>query len=1007
MLAGGTLAMLMPVVAHAAVDYDREVRPVLVARCYPCHGPDAETRKAGLRLDTFDGATAMLASKARAIEPGHSGASAMLHRLNAVDPDLRMPPDGREPPTAKEIEIIDAWIAAGAQYTQPWAFRAIENSATPIVREVEWPRCDIDRFVLATRESAGLAAPTHDINPSALLRRASFDLTGLPPREADLRAFAADPSDTAFAAFVDRALASTEYGERWGRHWLDLARYAETLAHEFDYGIPEAWRYRDYVIDALNSDITPARFVSEQIAGDLLSPRAGMGLPNAAPLGTAWWFLGPATHSPVDVRHDEADRIAGAVDVAGRSLFGLSIACARCHDHKFDPIPTKDFYALAGVARNTRRVLGFVDTDANAAIRARDAQAALDEAALLVGVAAKSAQSAPASVSASVPAPAPASAPASAPAPAIACIDDAHDGGALWMRSGHAFTAASTSTSTSSSTSSSLSTSTPTPTLTFALAADGSLRAAESGTIDSSRVDARLVGSARSPAFAIDKRYIHLRVRGASSWMRMMIDNYWLDDQNGLLFEGMRRRLADVDSKQRPARDPRDFEWRFETFDLARYQGERAYIELTDDGAGWVEVDAIIASDDATPPAPVSWDTDGAPANLANGALLPPIADVAADVPADVAFLAAIEAARAKAVAARDALLACTPPIRALIAEESGAFDEPVHVRGSPHSYGEIAPRAQLTILGINAGAGRGTRISPGEISGSGRLAFANAITSPDEPYLWRTLANRVWLKLFGRGIVETPDDFGQLGAGPWSRELLDHLAGKLAHGATLKQLIREVVLSHAYRATADADADEAPSTAWSPLVVRRLDAEAIRDAMLVASTRLDAKSGGPSVAAYLTEHMQGRGRPGGSGPVDGAGRRSVYLEVRRNFLDPFLQAFDQPVPATTCGRRHASNVPAQALALLNSELVHDLARAWGQQLEAMAGADDAARIESMWFAAFARAPRDDERSFAADFLASERVAAPADASPAARETAAYAALAHAIFAAKEFVFLR
>ncbi len=959
-----SLALLACADARAAVDFDREVRPVLAAKCFACHGPDAEARKAGLRLDTFAGATAALKSDSddaaapalHAIVPGKPEASAILARVSHADPEERMPPDGREPLTPKEVAALRAWISEGAEYTAPWAFRGLTNPAVPAVRNAAWCRGDIDRLALATRENAGLAAPARDASPSALLRRASFDITGLPPSEADVRAFAADPSDANFAAFVDRALASAAYGERWGRHWLDLARYAETLAHEFDYAIPEAWRYRDYVIDALNSDVAPARFVSEQIAGDMLAPRAGMGLPNAAPLGTAWWFLGPATHAPVDVRHDEADRIAGAIDVAGRSLFGLSIACARCHDHKFDPIPTKDFYALAGVARNTRRVLGFVDTDANAAIRAHDAQAALDQAARAVGVAAKGVQ--------------PASAITSAIASAASCIDDAHDGGALWTRSGHAFDASSSR---------------------LALAADGSLRAAESGTIDSSRVDARLIGSARSPAFAIDKRYIHLRVRGASSWMRMMIDNYWLDDQNGLLFEGMRRRLADVDPKQQPARDPREFEWRFESFDLARFQGERAYIELTDDGAGWIEVDAIIASDDAAPPAPESWDADGAPAPLANDALASP----------------AVEAARAKAVAARDALLACTPPIRALIAEESGAFDEPVHVRGSSRNYGEIAPRAQLTILGMNAGAGSSARISPGEVSGSGRLALANAITSPDEPYLWRTLANRVWLKLFGRGIVETPDDFGQLGAGPWSRELLDHLAGKLARGATLKQLIREIMLSHAYRASADGTAADAPPTAWSPLAVRRLDAEAIRDAMLVASTRLDAKSGGPSVAAYLTEHMQGRGRPGGSGPVDGAGRRSVYLEVRRNFLDPFLQAFDQPVPATTCGRRHASNVPAQALALLNSELVHDLARVWGERLAAAAASTDEARIESMWIAAFGRAPSADEAEDARGFLDAERATLAANPDAAARDRAAYTALAHAMFAAKEFVFLR
>jgi hypothetical protein len=309
-------------------------------------------------------------------------------------------------------------------------------------------------------------------------------------------------------------------------------------------------------------------------------------------------------------------------------------------------------------------------------------------------------------------------------------------------------------------------------------------------------------------------------------------------------------------------------------------------------------------------------------------------------------------------------------------------------VRGSPRNYGEPAPRGVLSFLSMQS--------SPGAVS-SGRRELAQAIASDSNPFLWRTLANRVWLKLFGRGIVETPDDFGQLGAAPWSPELLDHLALKLARGATFKEFIREIVLSRAYRAAADEDS--LPPRAWGPLAVRRLDAESIRDAMLAASGRLDATVGGPSVPARLTEHMQGRGRPGQGGPVDGAGRRSIYIAVRRNFLDPFMQAFDQPVPATTCGKRHSSNVPAQALALLNSDLAHELASFWGNRLASDADASDDARIGSMWFAAFGRAPRVDELEAAIGFLASERAIS--------SEDAAFSALAHALFSAKEFVFLR
>ncbi len=938
---------------HASPDFDRDIRPVLAAKCFACHGPDAESRKAGLRLDTFEGASAILENGTRAITPGAPDASELMARVSAVDLDDRMPPEGHDGLTASEMDLLRAWIAAGAEYTAPWAFRPLIDAPIPAVVDQTWPKTDIDRFVLATRERVGLAAPTEDAAPGLLLRRASFDLVGLPPTEEELQAFVRDPSDARYAEFVDRTLASAAFGERWGRHWLDLARYAETLAHEFDYEIPHAWRYRDYVIEALNADVPLGRFVAEQIAGDMMEPRAGLGLPNVAPIATLWWFLGPATHAPVDVRVDEADRIAGSIDVVGRSLFSLSIACARCHDHKFDPVPATDFFALAGVARNTRRVEAYLPTDAQTTILADAARRALDEAARVSMRASEGADEANRAVRAPT-----LTAGVSAPVETVTAVVDqaiglgrASDG--CWTISGPAFSASGS---------------------LLALTREGALRPAESGTIDSARIDTRLIGSARSPTFSLQKKFVHVRVRGGGVWARLHINNYWLDDRNGLLFEGMRRQLGEL-SPEAAARDPRELEWRVETWDVSRFVGERAYVEVFDDGAGWLEIDAIAESDAATPPDFAQFDADGPAAMRDSGAL-------DAD---EVAIQATI------ARDARDRLVETQNHIRAIIAEDSGAFDEPLHIRGVPRNYGPSTPRAQLSFLS-----------SMDHIEGSGRLALAQALVDPEQPFLWRTTANRVWLKLFGRGIVETPDDFGQLGASPWSIELLDHLARKLARDGRLKPLLREIVLSRAYRSMSSGE--ELPPAAWAPLAVRRLDAESIRDAMLVASGRLNATIGGPSVPVHLTEHMQGRGRPGVSGPIDGDGRRSVYLSVNRNFLDPFLQAFDQPPPATTCGKRHTSNVPAQALALLNNDMVHEFAQRWGQRLAADTARSDAERIESMWLAAFSRMPREDELTTARTFLEQERLAV-ADAER--REQDAFAALAHALFSTKEFVFLR
>ena len=926
--------------AAAGPDFSRSVRPVLAAKCYACHGPDAEARKSGLRLDTFEGATTRLKSGVAAIVPGKPADSALLSRVVHADPDERMPPQG-EPLTPGEVRTLEQWITAGAAYAEPWAFRPLQDPPVPAVHEGAWSRGTLDTFVLAHREAAQRKAPKRDVDPVAWLRRLSFDLRGLPPTPAEIQAFVSDASPGRDAQWVDRFLADPAFGERWGRHWLDLARFAETMAHEFDFEIPYAWRYRDYVVEAFNADLPPARFVAEQIAGDLMPPRPGLGLPNAAPLGTAWWFLGPATHAPVDVRQDEADRLAGAVDVAGRSLFGLSIACARCHDHKFDPIPTRDFYALYGVARNTRRIEGFVDADPRMPEHSEAARQALETASRISGA-----------VAATHPIPSQTN---------ITVLDDVARGGAGWSRSGHAFDGARS---------------------LVALDASGGLRAAETGTLDSARLATALTGSARSADYPIHSRYLHLRIRGSDAPFRAVIDNYWLDKHVGLLFEGYRRRLPKAEGAE-AAKDPRDLAWRVETFDFSRYQGERVHFEIEDDGPGWIEVDAILASDTPTPPPVEQWDADG-PATGMN-ASAPGLAE-----------------ARQKAVESRDTLLACAPPIRALIADEGGPIDERVHVRGAARRYGEPAPLARLSVLG---------ETQPTPVEGSGRRALLAALTDPRRPFFWRTTANRIWLKLFGRGIVETPDDFGQLGGTPWSPELLDHLASRLAQGQTIKQLVRDITLSHAYRAAADPG--ETPGEVWAPLPVRRLDAEEIRDALLSASGHLDRRVGGHSVKARLTEHMQGRGRPGASGPVDGDLRRSVYLETRRNFLDPFLQAFDQPAPATACGRRHASNVPAQSLALMNGELVHLIARRWAESLLPEEGAavtpspeQDRARIEQLWLSAFARWPRPEEVQAALEFLEAERTSATGQ-PPLARERAAYAALTHSLFASKEFVFLR
>ncbi len=247
----------------------------------------------------------------------------------------------------------DSSAAAGfdlkARRAAHWSWRQVESQDVPVVKNGRWPRDPIDGFLLARLEASGLT-PSPDADRHALIRRLSFDLTGLPPTAGEVDAFQDDTHADATERVVDRLLASPRFGERWGRHWLDLVRYAESRGHEFDPTIANAWQYRDYVVRALNADVAYDRFVIEQIAGDLLeSPRLDpVTGANESMLGTGFWFLGEELHSPVDIRQDEADRLDNRIDVMSKAFLGLTVACARCHDHKFDAISQRDYYALSG-----------------------------------------------------------------------------------------------------------------------------------------------------------------------------------------------------------------------------------------------------------------------------------------------------------------------------------------------------------------------------------------------------------------------------------------------------------------------------------------------------------------------------------------------------------------------------------------------------------------------------------------------------------------------------------
>ena len=368
----------------AQVDFfEKRIRPFLANDCYECHG--AEKQKGGLRLDSRN-ALRKGGDSGPAIVPGDAAQSLLIQSIRHEHADHRMPkdrpklsdsaiasfvqwvndgaPDPRDHPPSTESAGAAGWESVFQARREWWSLQPLKKPVLPAVKDIGWSDQPIDRFILARLEASGIR-PALPASPMTWLRRVHFVITGLPPSPEELRVFLEDPSQAGRARVLDRLLASPHYGERWARHWMDLVRFAETYGHEQDFDIPHAWRYRDYLIRAFNADVPYDQFLKEHVAGDLLPtprrhPTAGF---NESVIGTGWWYLHQATHAPVDPALDEADRIDNQIDVFSKTFLGLTVACARCHDHKFDAVSTQDYYSLTAYLRGSRQEIASLDPD--------------------------------------------------------------------------------------------------------------------------------------------------------------------------------------------------------------------------------------------------------------------------------------------------------------------------------------------------------------------------------------------------------------------------------------------------------------------------------------------------------------------------------------------------------------------------------------------------------------------------------------------------------------------
>ncbi len=918
--------------------FEQRIRPVLVDHCYSCHSAQAKKLKGGFRVDSRD-LLLKGGDTGPGFVPGHPEKSLLAEVLSWSNPDLKMPPKTKLAPA--QVADLSEWIRRGAPWpgsgeaagaavaafdlagrkAAHWSWSPLSDPVPPSVRNKTWLRNPLDAFVLAKLEGKGLA-PAAPAAPRDLIRRLSFDLTGLPPATAEVEDYVRDPSESATAALVDRLLASPQFGETWGRHWLDLVRYAESRGHEFDHTIPNAWVYRDYVLRAFNADVPYPQFVREQLAGDLLPeprlhPTEGF---NESVLGTGWWYLGEWIHSPVDPRLDEMDRVTNQIEVLGKSFLGLTIACARCHDHKFDAISQKDFTALAGFLRSADYRLVRYDT-VEEEKRTAAKLAALEP------------------VAAAVPAPPPAA------LEGFDIVADYRRSEAPWAQDGVAFRWSPGGPVWSLDPERPVHAMIPVPGLVYDPFWDV-LKIAPGQEHDAGKRKWMDAGRrVRGPEFEITRPRVYSLVTG-SAWAFASVDSH-------RMVEGPLHGATIAESK------PGGRRWI--SHDLRAYVAggkpvHHAHVEFTPRSPDFAI--HLIVQGDREPPDPFA----------AAPALAEPSPESAREL---------VRARRALADAMRQ-------ESRLAVGIVDGTpSDERLLVRGFSGAPKDVVPRRFLEAL-TQAPAGN-------------RLDLARQITDPKlTPLFPRVIVNRIWHHLFGRGLAATVDDFGKMGLPPTHPELLDHLAARfLDDGGSIKASIRRIVLSAAYRMSSTPlpgalEADPG-NTLLHHHLPRRLTSEAVRDAMLAVSGRLDRTLHGPPVAVQLDGFQDGRGKPG-SGPLDGAGRRSVYLGVRRNFLSTMQLAFDFPQPFSAMGRRSVSNVPAQALILRNHPFVHGQAAFWAARL-AKEGRPAAERIDGMFRAAFGRPTDAAELEAAAAYL---------------KDTGdAWEGLAHALFQAKEFIFLR
>jgi mono/diheme cytochrome c family protein len=975
--------------AHAAdddrrVDFETAIRPLLTARCVQCHGNDAS--EGGLRLSDRETALAPLDSSARAIVPGKPDASELLRRVASSDSDQRMPPDGPAL-TGGEIELLRRWIADGAEWPEHWAYRPLTRPEVPgaaVDASRRWARTEIDLFVLDELSRHGLA-PSPPADRRTWLRRVSIDLLGLPPSQIDQETFLQDKSPDAYGRAVDRMLASPRYGERWARHWMDVVHYAETHGHDQDRPREHAWPYRDYVIESLNRDKPYGRFAAEQVAGDVLYPDE----PSAV-VATGLLATGPWDESSLrDIRDDTLDRqIARYIDrddivtTVMSTFVSSTVHCARCHDHKFDPISQRDYYALQAVFAGTDKGNRKFDPDPLVARRRTELTQ------VIAGLPQKVEQNAPELRQPDL-------------LRRVTTWEQSVRSAALLWRvldSGQA-------TSQSGA--------------TLTLQDDGSFYSSgerpdkDTYTIVGGTDLARITGLRlevlnderlpKSGPGRQDNGNLHLN--------ELVVHAAPKDDPS------QKRRLQ--------LRNPRaDFNQQGWTIEMALDANPATawgiFPEVGKPHYAVFELEPPLETAEAMLLTVELQQTHGGghligrPRVLVTSAMSPlPLAaePLPGRITAILAMLEAERTTRQKAELAAYVLeseltreLAELPPPQLVYCgssrfEPDGSFKptampRPVHLltRGDVTRPGPEVAAGALSCLPnlqhhFSQPSENRSRASPSDnskpqnssalLNDEGRrAALARWVADPDNVLTWRSIANRVWHYHFGRGLVDTPNDFGRMGSAPSHPKLLDWLACELRdNGGSLKALHRRIVTSAVYCQSSQHDPDKGQVDADNRFLWRmnrrRLDAESLRDAVLRITGTLDLQMGGPSVRQFIQTpgiHVTPNVDYGGFDVDDRANyRRSVYRFVFRTLPDPFMDALDCPDASQVTPRRNVSITPLQALAMLHDKFMVRQAQLLAERL-ADETSDLDSQVRNACYRILGRPATDEETSVIAEY---------------------------------------